>query len=124
IFLNHGLSRFVERRDLFTGAFVWQSPIPEEVTRDQLIRGIGLVHGYIVLVGSSFPKPIFSGTTQLVVWVYDEHGTLGLEDRSDQTPGGFADHAISGNRIVGVGNRGGGAFVQMYELQTGGAIHP
>jgi len=111
------------RRHPFTGALVWQSPIPSEVNRQLAIRGLGIVHGYIVLVGWTVVPPIISGNEQLLVFVYDEHGNLLLEDKQDQAVRAeFRDKAIQGNRIVGVGRLSGplgGAFVRMYQLLTG-----
>ena len=114
----------LERRNPFTGALIWHTPIPAIPMRDQTIGGIGLVHGYIVLVGSTQPSVIFpGGNEQLIVRVFDEHGNLLLTDKSDQAPQArFDDHAIEGNRIVGVGTLSGplgGAFVRMYQLLVG-----
>ena len=114
----------VERRNPFTGALVWRTLIPAISMRDQTIGGIGIVHGYLVLVGSTrSPSGGPSVDQELIVRVLDEHGTLLLEDKSDERPQAhFNDHAVSGNRIVGVGSFSeplGGAFVRMYQLLTG-----
>jgi hypothetical protein len=98
---------------------VWQTPIPD-ANFDFPIRGIGIVHGYIVVTGSS---PLPPNDQQLVVRIFDEHGTLLLTENSDHAPiATFLDHAISGTRVAAVGflsEATGGALVRMYELQTG-----
>ena len=128
LFLSVGSPPFlpiIQRRDALTGALVWRSVIPQDVHHNVSIHGMGVVHGYIVLVGSTEVPPIFTGAgpQQLLVFVYDEHGNLLLEDKQDQAPrANFLDQAIQGNRIVGVGSLSGplgGAFVRMYQLLTG-----
>jgi outer membrane protein assembly factor BamB len=120
---------FVEALDPFTGGILWQTPVPQESGRDQLITKVTSVGSDVVaLYTSASSLNVFPPDNQLVIRVFDIGGNLVLEDKGDHAPRAvFFDVATSGNRFVAVGTLSGvsgGAFVRAYEVQDTGSITP